>query len=492
MTDRPNILLIFTDQHRLSGVGCYGPTPCHTPHLDALAATGVRFETAYTCCPVCSPARASIMTGLYPHQHGILSNVHNLGCSVHELPDTPALLSRRLQTAGYRCGYSGKWHLGSDATVTRWGSPNTPSLPKDVGFDGQNFPGHGNGGFGYPEYNAYLAQHGFSHHVLPGPANRTPVMRYGITTGPVESTVDYFLADNTINLIDRYAAEQQPFFIWHNFWGPHTPYYVPREFYEMYANVAIPEWPNYRWPANAINRPHRVKVHPHMDRLTWDDWAEGIRFYYAFCTLIDQQIGRLLAHLAQRGLADNTLVVFAADHGETLGSHGGLTDKGWHHFEEIQRIPLIVRPPAALRGAHAPGTVLPQWASLLDLYPTFLEAAGAEPADTTPQGISLLPLLRGTATGTRDTAFVEFFGVNDLAASMITCRADNLKYGWNAGNGDELYDLARDPHEQTNLIDEPAHAAALAALRERLRQFMRTTGYPTGMFNQSRMGMYNG
>ena len=113
MASRPNIILILTDQHRLSAVGCYGRTPCQTPNIDRLAREGARFETAYTVCPVCSPARATIMTGLYPHRHGICSNIYNLGNSVHELPDSPDLLSRRLQSAGYRCGYTGKWHLGN-------------------------------------------------------------------------------------------------------------------------------------------------------------------------------------------------------------------------------------------------------------------------------------------------------------------------------------------------------------------------------------------
>jgi arylsulfatase A-like enzyme len=99
VSNRPNILLILTDQHRLS-LGGYGPTPCRTPNLDRLAAEGVRFETAYTCFPVCSSARASIMTGLWPHAHGICANVHDLGCSIHELEDRPELLVRRLQAAG--------------------------------------------------------------------------------------------------------------------------------------------------------------------------------------------------------------------------------------------------------------------------------------------------------------------------------------------------------------------------------------------------------
>ncbi|MCC7354562.1 MAG: sulfatase-like hydrolase/transferase, partial [Anaerolineae bacterium] len=341
-TQRPNILLILTDQHRLSALGCYGETPCQTPNLDRLAREGVRFETAYTSYPVCSPARATIMTGLYPHANGVCSNVHDLGCSTNELLDRPELLSRRLQASGYQCGYTGKWHLGTDSP-TAFGQPSKPSLPRDVGFRGQNFPGHGDGGFRYPEYRQYLAERGWQHKVYQLKEGDTAGgMRYGILEGPVEATVDYFLAEHTIGLINEFGQAGSPFFIWHNFWGPHSPYYAPLEFYELYKDVEIPEWPNYRWPAKAIGGPHQIMRHPWADSMTWQDWAEIVRYYYAFTSLIDQQIGRIIAHLERTGLKENTIIIMTADHGETLGSHGGLRDKGWCHFEEIQRIPLIV------------------------------------------------------------------------------------------------------------------------------------------------------
>ena len=486
---RPNVLLLFTDQHRLSGVGCYGPTPCRTPHIDRLADAGVRFETAYTTCPVCSPARGTIMTGQYPHAHGICSNVHNLGCAIHELADRPELLSRRLQACGYRCGYSGKWHLGTDMTTT-YGGPNTPSLPKDVGFEGQNFPGHGGGGFAYPEYRQYLADHGFEHLVTDVSGRAHVVCPYGVLEGPVESTVPYFLAENTIRMIDRFAGTDQPFFIWQNFWGPHAPYYSPREFYDLYRDVDIPEWPNYRWDAQGINGPHQVKVHEHAAECTWDDWAEGVRHYYAFTTLIDQQIGRIVDHLDRTGAGRDTVVIFTADHGETLGSHGGLYDKGWHHFEEIQRIPFIIRPAdGLLDGPRAPGDVLPEWASLLDVYPTVLDLAGADTSALDVPGQSLVPLLRGEPVAWRDEVFVEFNGVNSLATSMASVRRGNWKYGWNCSNRDELYDLDADPYETTNRATDPACAQVLADLRKRMDQWMVEQGYPgRGTYRRSRLG----
>jgi arylsulfatase A-like enzyme len=487
--ERPNILLVLTDQHKLSAVGCYGQTPCQTPNVDRLAREGVRFETAYTVCPVCSPARATIMTGLYPHAHGICSNVHNLGSSVHELTDRPELLSRRLQAAGYGCGYSGKWHLGTDSP-TAFGARSVPSLPGDVGFRGQNFPGHGGGGFGYPEYRAYLAERGFEHKVTRVDDRPLLVKPYGILEGPVESTVPYFLAENTLSLIDDLSAAGKPFFIWHNFWGPHIPYYSTREFYELYREVEIPEWPNYRWPARQIKGPHQVKIHPLVDQLAWEDWAEGIRHYYAFTTLIDQQIGRILDHLDAAGLRDNTVILFTADHGETLGTHGGLYDKGWHHFEEIQRIPFIAWMPERMYADGVrPGDVLPEWVSLADVYPTLLDLAGAQcPADQV-HGQSLLPLFGGEGVEWRDEIYVEFNGVNSLSTSMVSVRVGDLKYGWNCANDDELYDLGDDPYEMRNLIDEPSHQGAARHMRALIEAWMEDTDYPgLRLYQQSRMG----
>jgi arylsulfatase A-like enzyme len=488
ISKRPNILLIFTDQHRLSAVGCYGETPCQTPNLDRLAAEGLRFETAYTVCPVCSPARATIMTGLYPHAHGICSNVHNLGCSIHELTDRPTLLSRQLQAAGYQCGYSGKWHLGTDST-TAFGSSNQPSLPRDVGFEGQNFPGHGGGGFRYPEYKQYLAENGFEHKVYQLNKRPVRVWPYGLLEGLVESTVPYFLAENTIKLMQAFQAAGQPFFMWHNFWGPHGPFYSPRAFYDLYESVEIPEWPTYRWPASQINGPHQVKLYPHPERLAWEDWAEAIRHYYAFTSLIDQQIGRMLDYLEESGLLENTIVIFTADHGQTLGSHGGLTDKGWHHFEEIQRIPTIVRLPERYDGGKRKrGEVLQEWISLADVYPSILELAGAD-LGSKVHGRSFAPLLRGEPVEWRNTIFVEFNGVNNLATSMVTVRKGNWKYGWNCSNADELYDLAADPHETENRIDDPRCSAQVTEMRETLEAWMVETDYPgLSMYIQSRMG----
>jgi arylsulfatase A-like enzyme len=488
---RPNILLILTDQQRLSTMSSYGDTPCITPNLDKLAEQSIRFETAYTSCPLCSPARASIMTGLFPHNHGITANVANIGCSVHELPDSETLLSRMLQQAGYICGYTGKWHLGTsgeegyvcgrtrkaaDGSLIHVYSTNDQkvSLPKDVGFVGQNFPGHGGGGHRYQEYREYLVRNGYSYTI------RKPEKEYpqwcGVFDGPLEATIPYFLIEHTISLADRFTESEdtQPFFIWHNFWGPHEPYYPTAEYYEFYREVEIPEWPNYRWPSREIEGPHQEKIHQGGYGMRWKDWAEYVKYYYAFMTMIDGQIGRLLRHLEGKGVLENTLVIFTADHGETAGSHGGLFDKGFHHFEEIQRIPFLVRFPDGYRA----GDVVKEFISLTDLYPTILDAAGAKVDAEDIDGRSLMPLMHGFHEKWREEVAVEFNGLGGVVQTLRTIRWRNFKYGFSAGSEEQLYDLEKDPYEMKNTAVDPEYQEILAEMRSRMLAWMEKTFDP--------------
>lgn len=453
----PNILLIFTDQHRLSALGCYGATPCRTPNIDRLAREGVRFETAYTTCPVCSPARATIMTGQYPHRHGVTANCGGCG-PVWNIPDHPRMLSRQLIRQGYRCGYTGKWHLCPEPGCEEWFNQTIPHhVPRTLGFEGQNFMGHGGGGFHYREYAAYLKERGLTFALKPGSENpkSNGWPTFAVQDGPKEATVDYFLVDNTIAMIDMFQASAVPFFIWHNHWGPHEPYYPVEEYYEPYREVEIPQWPNFEVPRALLNPQHQLKIHPKAHEYDWRYWENALRHYYAFTTQIDEQIGRLYAHLDDVGLLDDTVIIFSSDHGETLGSHGGMTDKGYSHFEEIQRVGMIIRYPEKYRPENCHNSVRKEMASLVDIYPTCLDLAGVPATEIESQGASLHGLLEGRVADWRDSVFVEFYGLNSPTA-MVTCRSGDWKYGWNANSTDELYNLASDPYETRNLISDPA------------------------------------
>ena len=352
------------------------------------------------------------------------------------------------------------------------GHPGQISLPRDFGFEGQNIIGNSFEAFQCEDYRNYLKERGFEHKLKPWTHDTDPFRPAGELDGPVESTVAEFVTENTLGLIDQFAADSDPFFIWHNFWGPHEPYYVPSEYFDLYRDVPIPPWGNFHWPARQIPGPHQVKLTSRQERLSWKDWEMLIRHYYAFATMIDERIGRILQRLRERNLLEDTLIIFASDHGDCLGSHGGLFDKGWHHFEESHRIPLILRLP----GARHAGKVQNEFASFVDLYPTILEAAGLTPEADKIHGQSLLPLIEGQTTAWRDCVVTEFGGVNNTATTQRTLRWKHFKFGFNIDHEDELYDLEKDPYETRNLLHHPAYQEVLMTLRLKLESWMDETG----------------
>jgi len=457
MSPGKNILFIFTDQHRCDAVGTYGAPVCKTPNLDRLAGRGVVFDRAYTTCSVCSPARGTIMTGQYPHTHKVTTNIHGPGCEMSEFQVAPHILPEQLKGAGYNLGYAGKWHLG------------VKSLPKHFGFEGHNFPGHGGGGFKYPEFNEYLKSRGLSYEIEE--KTLSGGHRGGVIHGPVEATVPYFLAEEVIRRMDRFAKDfrekGRPFFIWCNFWGPHPPYLATEEYVRMYEDVPIPEHGNFR--DDKQNKPaiHRKVMRPDCVDRPWEFWQDRIRLSHAFTTMIDDQIGRILGHLSDLGLDGDTLVVFAADHGDALGMHGGLMDKCYFMYEETYRIPMIIAAPGMRSGEREQ-----RFVSLADVMPTILDAAGITPPDTV-QGRSLFPLLDGDSgdISWRDHVVAEAHGMH-LLVSQRMIRHGHYKYVFNATDIDEFYALDNDPWEMNNLVDDPAYREVRHRMMVMLHRWM--------------------
>ena len=480
MSSRPNILFIQTDQHMAATLGCYGSTICRTPHIDALARDGLLFTNAYASSPVCAPARASLHTGYYPSKHGITTNIYTPGCSVHELPDHPSLLGRRLQQLGYQAGFTGKWHLGfgddrrnhpeyrnhiAAMPVLDW-TDAPGALPSTRGFSGDDFPGHGGIGLDTPQYREWLQARGkelkLKKHLEPYPHN------WEITSG-ADTSVTYFLTENALEQMDGFIAEGRPFCYLLNYWGPHGPYCAPTEYLDLYRHTKIPPWPS--WNEEQDRKPTIHDAHRTETTLgwQWEDYEKLLRTYFAAITEIDDQVGRLVQFLKDRGLYDLTLVVFCADHGDSLGIHGGLTDKTLFMYEETNRIPLIVKEPAPV---HRAGQTEPAFVGTCDLYSTLLDYAGLPEKETGRDGTSLRPLIEGTAKNWRDSIVTEGFGLDFLQHSQRALRWSRYKYVFNCGGPDELYDLSSDPHEIRNLVFDPASTALLREAREKLDQWM--------------------
>ncbi|MCX4728756.1 sulfatase-like hydrolase/transferase [Streptomyces sp. NPDC090052] len=464
-----NVLFLMTDQHRVDTLGCYGNPLVKTPALDALAAEGTRFDRFYTPTAICTPARASLATGLHPFRHGMLNNPERNGGSKDELDDESPMLWRQLMDHGYQVGHAGKWHIGRERG------------PEFYGMDGEHLPGALNP-VHHPSYEKWLEDNGFPPFAVTEPvfgaaANGTGRghLIAGRLQQPPEATIEAFLTDRTLGLLDRYAADWKatgrPFMLSCHWYGPHLPYLIPDHYYDMYDPDDVP------LPASmaetfagkpAVQR--QYSAYWSSDGFDAAAWRKLIAVYWGYVTMIDHQVGRILAALDDHGLRDGTAVFFTADHGEFTGAHR-LNDKGPAMYEDIYRIPAIARVPGA------PAQVCDAFANLIDLNPTILELAGA-PLPDRCDGQSLLPLLHGGPSGdTRDEIVAEFHGHHfPYAQRMLRDRRYKLVH--NPESVHELYDLETDPHELHNVYEAPAYAGIRRDLTVRLYRELLRRGDP--------------
>ncbi|MGC9346561.1 MAG: sulfatase-like hydrolase/transferase [Anaerolineae bacterium] len=478
--ERPNILLILTDQQRYDTLGCYGADICQTPHIDALAQRGVRFDRAYTSTVPCSPSRAALFTGLYPHKNHVRVNNQELN------PDVPNLASG-LQQAGYSLGYAGKWHV------------DDPKVASDYGFEGKDFPG-----YGYPiyrglveglrfgpgadssgatrHYEEYLKSHGYDPpkvleaHYGDNPGKQQQEM-YALQSGSIEQSFEYMVMEQTVELLRSMKAERdqegKPFFMWTNFWGPHTPCLVPEPYYSMYDPEDIPIEPSFgeTWERKPFVQ-HLVERYWGLSNGGWARWREIVARYWGYVTMIDDLVGMILTELEALGCADNTLVIFGTDHGDNMGAHR-LIEKGPFTYEQCYRLPLVVAHP----GCEAPGSVCDEFIYLQDLYPTFLEMVG-RPLPEEPDTQSILDQVKGidALTG-RDSVYAQFFAqLFRFEQRMIRTRTH--KFVYNHSDIGELYDLVNDPWEMHNLIDLPETRELQEQLMAQMREHMVRLGDP--------------
>ncbi len=457
-TSRPNILYLMTDQQRFDLMSLYGLTSCRTPNLDQFAATARRFDRAYTVCALCSPARASMLSGMYPHRHRMWNNNDMMQWAIRDLPDDVELISEPLGRAGYRCGYVGKWHCGEK------------KLPSTYGFEGMDVPNYGDP-HKTKEYKAYLERYGLKrpgvNWVVEDHIYR-PVLVAGITEGDVRATGTHFLIDYSLDMMREFESSRDasgaPWMMFVSLWMPHPPYVPPAEYAAMYRPEDMELWANFH--DDLAGKP------PHQDRFRnschhgadFDEgtWRQILALHFAQMTFLDAELGRLFDALDEMGLAGNTVVLFGTDHGDMSGSHGGFIDKGSYMYEEIYHVPQMVRWP----GVTEPGSVCREFVTNMDLAATALAAAGVHIPDVY-QARSLLPLCQGDASDWPDDVVCEYHGHRYLFSQRMV-RWDVYKYVFNAPSFDELYDLEADPHEMTNLIDDPAYADVAREGRERL------------------------
>ncbi|MBM4437509.1 MAG: sulfatase-like hydrolase/transferase [Actinobacteria bacterium] len=454
MPDRPpNILWYCTDQQRFDTIRVLGNPHVHTPHLDRFVAEGVAFTHAYCQSPICTPSRASFLTGLYP------SRVHALRNGNSRVPPETAarLITKALADAGYDGGLVGKLHLAAAAKA--------PERRVDDGYRYFQYSHAPRNDWrpGEHQYADWLRAKGHDPaHVL------TPKPGFGglmIPTRerdnvPPELHQTAWCTEQTIEFITHARAPDRPWFVSVNPYDPHPPYNPPWEFYRRYDPATLPG-PHFR-PSDLAHQARLaaagVDFQSAAQRPEEFQARELQAAYYAMIELVDEQFGRLLEALAASGQAQHTVVIFTSDHGEAAGDYG-LTQKGCRFFDGLTRVPLVWRWPGHFPAGRRSDALV----ELTDLAPTILELAGLpRPADL--QGRSLLPILTGAAPLAHHRDFVRSEYVdavnlpNHTYATMYRDRRWKLNVYHGCGVG-ELFDLEGDPFEHVSLWDSPAHQA---------------------------------
>ncbi len=442
----PNILLIQADQHRFDCLSVNGHPLVKTPNLDRLAAEGVNFTRAFTAIPICVPARNSLMNGRWPHQHLAIAN-WDTEAPRPALDDLP-VFSRRLRDGGYYLGYVGEWHVHPDKS------------PTDYGFH-EYVPG--------TDYVAWRKGKGLS----PRPSENGLFGECDPHITPGQSRLAWG-ADHVLRMLTAHGKDAPPFFIRWDPSEPHLPNVVPEPYCSLHDPGDIPPWPSF--PDPMVGKPYMQAQQRRtwkLDDWTWKDWAPIVARYLGEITLLDAQVGRILDALDDLRLADSTLVIYTADHGDLCGGHG-MIDKHYVMYDDVVHIPLVARWPGHIKAGRRCDAFI---STSIDLGPTFCHVAGVDIPDTF-QGTSLRPLLEGAETNGRSDIYSTYHGNQFGLYSQRMVRDHRWKYIWNATAEDELYDLQSDPGEVHNLATNPECAGELARLRRRLVAWMDETGDP--------------
>lgn len=472
--ERPNILLLISDNQRLDTIGSLGHTPCRTPTWDRMAGEGALFERVRTTSPVCSPARASIFTGLHPQEAGM----QTIGFDYAEKDDgtggeeadgiTVEPFSQRLRDAGYETLYTGKWHLG-EHNIRRWFD--------DTAATDQAFR----------DYTAWCRLHGISSgYVFGDPERAKPyrsrhyphmsIPRTGLLDIPDDKEHNFWILSHAIELLETRRSDR-PLFMTLSFEGPHPPLVVPEAYHDMYDPSDMsppPNWgPAAGEPGFLADSYYRRQFLEFGEK--FDAWRKSIAVYWGYATYIDHLFGLFLDRCEEAGLLDNTLVIMVSDHGEMLGQHG--LNQKMSPYEENLLVPCVLRWP----GRVPAGARVQADATLLDIAPTALAAAGIDGA-LASDGRNLLEYCDGSgkAPAARDcfsqwnmTPFEQtWHGVEPWRLIV----RHPWKYVLHGNGEEELYYLEEDAYETDNRCGRKETHAIQDELRSALLDWCRRTG----------------
>jgi arylsulfatase len=472
---KPNLLFIWTDEQRADTMAVYGNTKIHAPNLNKLASQSVVFEKAYVTQPVCTPNRAAVMTGLWPHTTGCIKN--NIPLPV-EIPCLPEILN----DPDYRTAYMGKWHLG-DEIFAQHGFEEWVSM--EDGYSSHYSTGRDRNK--RSDYHHFLIENGYQ------PDSRGKFSRAFAARRPIEHCKPKFLELRACDFMRRHRDE--PFMLYINFLEPHMPFFGPLDNEHNPEQVDLPA--NFRDPLEK-NEPLRYRVKRESCMETYGKDEKNIRNliarYWGLVTQVDRSVGAILNTLENLGLADNTIVIYTSDHGDMMGSHNLVTKSVM--YEEAVRIPWLMRIPQLVSGQR----VIPNPVSHIDMVPTLLELLGCDKDQRLP-GRSLVSLIK-TGRPVRDHVYIQWNpnsgaisvkkGGTKLASKEEFKRVENESSravispdGWKLCLSDvdkcQLFNLNEDPGETTNLFDSGRHKDFIDRLTKKIHQWQETVNDKAGV-----------
>jgi len=437
---QPNILIVHTDEHRIECLGAYGNADVKTPHIDRLAAEGVRYENSFCPFPVCTPSRYSLLSGQYVHEHRGWNNRSTLAPDIATFP-------KILRAAGYHTKAVGKMHF-------------TPTY-LDVGFSEMALAEQDGPGRWDDDYHRYLKQHGLvDRNDLEDQLVREyrphASQEYWDTCGalvsnlPEEHHSTTWVADRAVETLRSWTADE-PHLLMVGFIKPHHPFDPPAPWDRQYDSEKLTLLPG--WTTNCLDRDLKYnRGYFPNDKLSEPTLRRVMAFYYATITQIDHHVGRMVEVLKRKGLYDNTLIVFTSDHGDYMGFHHMLL-KGNYMYDPVVKVPLIVKWP---RSREA-GTVAKQLVSNIDLAPTLCRAAGCPPTAS----------MSGRAL--QDSQGHELIFAEARGGREVMARSQTRKLILSSGNGVNLYfDLEKDPQELDNLYEAPAYRQEIEEMEAKL------------------------
>ncbi len=488
MPKQPNILFLFTDQQRADTMACYGNDDIQTPNLNALASRSFVFENAYVSQPVCTPSRATILTGLYPH---------TIGCTVNNVPLPQSTKTiAEIVSDEYRTGYFGKWHLGDELRpqhgFDEWVSIDDLYRPYYSGSADTN---------ALSDYHCYLVSQGYEPDVR---NQESHVKESGEDDGrfqdeqavfsrsfaaemPERHTKASYLGRAVERFIREAAHDDRPFMLYANFFEPHSPYISPLD--DLHSRSELNTGAAFlRPPAPNASGLHRMMadyyknaVEEGVDLSSEDGWREIRARYFGMVTLVDRAVGGIVQALEDSGQADDTIIVYTSDHGDMMGDHAILHKTMM--YEESMRVPFLLSVPwLSDRQKRIEGRV-----GLIDAVPTLLDLLGQEaPRDL--QGESRASVLEGKSDLSDNDVIVQWNGSDGRPTTpfntSVPMRAipqiasmprrtiishEGMKLHLSPGDQCELYDLNNDPHELVNLYNNEAYRHTIRDLASRIR-----------------------